>query len=72
MDKRYDKEYWERLDRNWRRWKESQWKKNRLGKTVLETIKEEEKIKQEELEVREWTKEDNNEMGNIVDLYYEL
>jgi len=39
---------------------------------VLETIKEEEKIKQEELEVREWTKEDDNEMGNIVDLYYEL
>ena len=39
---------------------------------MLETIKEEEKIKQEELEVREWTKEDNNEMGNIVDLYYEL
>jgi len=39
---------------------------------VLETIKEEEKIKQEELEVREWTKEDDNEIGNIVDLYYEL
>ena len=39
---------------------------------MLETIKEEEKIKQEELEVREWTKEDDNEMGNIVDLYYEL
>jgi len=39
---------------------------------VLKTIKKEEKIKQEELEVREWTEEDNNEMGNIVDLYYEL
>ena len=39
---------------------------------MLETIKKEEKIKQEELEVREWTEEDNNEMGNIVDLYYEL
>ena len=39
---------------------------------MLETIKQEEKIKQEELEVREWTEEDNNEMGNIVDLYYEL
>ena len=39
---------------------------------MLETIKEEEKIKQEELEVREWTKEDDNEIGNIVDLYYEL
>ena len=39
---------------------------------MLKTIKKEEKIKQEELEVREWTEEDNNEMGNIVDLYYEL
>jgi len=27
-DKRYDQEYWERLERNWNRWKESQWKKN--------------------------------------------
>ena len=27
-DKRYDQEYWERLERNWNRWKGSQWKKN--------------------------------------------
>ena len=31
--------------------------------------KEEEKDK---LEVREWTEEDNEEMGNMVNLYYEL
>ena len=34
----------------------------------METIKEEEN----ESEVREWTEEDNEEMGNMVDLYYEL
>ena len=27
-DKRYDQEYWGRLERNWNRWKGSQWKKN--------------------------------------------
>ena len=34
----------------------------------METIKEEE----DELGIREWTEEDNEEMGNMVDLYYEL
>ena len=34
----------------------------------METIKEEE----EESGVREWTEEDNKEMGNMVDPYYEL
>jgi len=38
----------------------------------LETIqKEKEKIEQKESEIREWT-EDNNEMNNMVDPYYEL
>jgi len=32
MNKRYDQEYWERLERNWNRWKGSQWKKSQLGK----------------------------------------
>ena len=27
-DKRYDQKYWGRLERNWNRWKGSQWKKN--------------------------------------------
>ena len=37
------------------------------------TIKEEEEeIEQENSRLREWIKEDNNEIGNIFDLYYEL
>jgi len=27
-DKGYDQEYWGRLERNWRKWKGSQWKKS--------------------------------------------
>jgi len=34
----------------------------------METIKEEE----DKSEVREWTEEDDKEMGNMVDLYYKL
>jgi len=34
----------------------------------METIKEEE----DKSEVREWTEEDDEEMGNMVDLYYKL
>ena len=33
----------------------------------MKTIPEEEK-----LGVREWTEEDDNEMGNMIDPYYEL
>jgi len=39
LDKRYDKEYWARLERNWRRWKGGRTRKQRM----METIKEEEK-----------------------------
>jgi len=35
-------------------------------------IKEEEEIKQEELGLRKWIEEDNNEMGNLWDLYNKL
>ena len=35
-------------------------------------IIEEKEIKKEKLEVREWIEENDNKMGNIVDLYYEL
>ena len=49
-DKRYDKEYWGRLERNWRRWKGER----RKGQRTMETIKEEEeKIEQENLGIRE-------------------
>jgi len=39
----------------------------------METIKEEEEeIEQKSSGIKEWTEEDNEEMGNMVDLYYEL
>ena len=39
----------------------------------METIKEEkEKIEQENSEIREQTKKDDDEVGNIVDPYYKL
>jgi len=38
----------------------------------LETIKEKEEIEQKNLEIREWTEEDEKEIDNMVDLYYEL
>jgi len=72
-DKRYDQEYWSRLERNWRRWKG----KKPIRKGTMKTIPEEEEIKKEEIKeeesgVREWTEEDDNEMGNMVDPHYEL
>jgi len=72
-DKRYDQKYWGRLERNWNKWKESQWKKSQLGKrrTILETIKEEEGIEQGNSGIRDQTDKDD-EMGNIADPYYEL
>jgi len=38
---------------------------------MLETIEEEEEIKQGNSEIREWTNKDD-EIDNIADLYYEL
>jgi len=69
LDKRYDEEYWARLERNWRRWKGEKTREQR----TMETIKEEkEEIEQKSSGIKEWTKEDNKEMGNMVDPYYEL
>jgi len=72
-DKRYNEEYWGRLERNWIRWKGSQWKRNQLGRRriMLDTIKEEEEIEQENSEIREWI-EEYDEIGNMVDPHYEL
>ena len=67
-DKRYDQEYWERLERNWRRWKG----KKPIGRGTMKMIPEEEEIEEEESGVREWTEEDDDEMGNMVDPHYEL
>ena len=66
-DKRYDQEYQGRLERNWRQWKEKQ-----SGGRKMKMITEEKETKEENLEVRKQIEEDNNEMGNMVDLYYEL
>ena len=73
MDKKYDQEYWGRLERNWNRQKGSQQKKNQPGKrrTTLETIKEEEEIEQGNSGIKEQTDEDDK-IGNIADPYYEL
>jgi len=69
LDKRYDEEYWARLERNWRRWKGEKTREQR----TMETIKEEkEEIEQKSSGIKEWTEEDNKEMGNMVDPYYEL
>jgi len=38
----------------------------------MKMIEEEEEIEEEKSGVREWTEEDNEEMGNMVNLYYEL
>ena len=65
-DKKYDKEYWGRLERNWRQWKRGQPKKRR---TIVMIREEEEKDKSG---IREWTEEDDEKMGNMVNPYYEL
>jgi len=67
-NKRYDQEYWGRLERNWRQWKG----KKPVRKGTMKTILEEEEIEEEKSGVREWTEEDDDEMGNMIDLYYEL
>jgi len=38
----------------------------------METITEEEEIRKESSGVREWTKKDDDEIGNMIDPYYEL
>jgi len=38
----------------------------------LEIIEEEKEIKQKNSEIREWTEDDEEEISNMVDPYYEL
>ena len=66
-DKKYDQEYWERLERNWRQWKGKQARGRKI-----ETIEEEEEIEEEKSGVREWTEEDDNKISNMVNPYYKL
>ena len=67
-DKRYDQEYWGRLERNWRQQKG----KRPVRKETMKTIPEEKETEEEKLEVQEQTKEDEDKMGNMVDLHYKL
>jgi len=49
-DKRYNKEYWGRLERNWRQWKG----RRKKGQRTMETIREEkEDIEQENSRLKE-------------------
>ena len=68
-DKRYDQEYWKRLERNWRQWKSKKPVRRGMKKTIPE---EEEETEKEKSGIWEWVKEDEDKMGNMVDLYYEL
>jgi len=43
-----------------------------VKREIMKMIPEEEESEEEKLEVREWTEEDDNEMGNMIDPYYEL
>ena len=68
LDKQYDQEYQGRLERNWRQQKGK--KPARRG--MMKTILEKEKTEKEKTEVWEWTKEDKDEIDNMVDPYYKL
>jgi len=57
------------MERNWRRWKGKKLVRRGTMKTILE---EEEEVEEEKSRVREWTEEDEDEMGNMMDPYYEL
>jgi len=67
-DKRYDQEYWGRMEKNWRRWKD----KKPMRKKTMKMIPENEEIEEEKLEIQEWMEEDDDKMDNLVDPYYEL
>ena len=67
-DKWYNQEYWGRMEKNWRQWKG----KKPTKRETMKMIPEEEEIEEEKSGVREWTEEDDNEIGNMADPYYEL
>jgi len=67
-NKRYDQEYWGRIEKNWRQWKS----KKPTKRETMKTIPEEEEIEEKKSGVREWTEDDDDKMGNMADPYYEL
>ena len=59
-DREYDRKYWQRLEKNWRRWKKIELAEGRKGRlTVVHEVVEEEGGK-----IKEWNKED--EIENIA------
>jgi len=56
------------MERNWRRWKG----RRPVRRETMKTIPEEEEVKEEKLGLRAWIEEDEDEIGNMVDPYYEL
>ena len=66
LDKRYNEEYQGRLEWNWKRWKGGK------RRQTLETIEKKEEIEWKNSEIKEQTEENEKEMGNMVDPYYEL
>jgi len=67
-NKQYDQKYWGRMEKNWRRWKD----KKAMKRETMKMIPEKEEIEEEKSGVREWTEEDDDEMGNMANPYYEL
>jgi len=63
-DKKYDREYWNRMERNWRKWKGMK----PLRQRKLEMIKEEGEYQEEK--IKEWNEKDK--MGRMGDPYEEL
>jgi len=43
-----------------------------MKRETMKTILEEEEIREEKSGVREWTEENDDKMGNMMDLCYEL
>ena len=56
------------MEKNWKRWKS----KKPTKRETITTILEEEEIEEEKSGVREWTEEDDDKMGNMIDLCYKL
>ena len=65
-DGEYNKQYWQRLERNWRRWKKEGLADT--GKGRLTAVRE--VVEEEEGKIEEWNEEDK--MGNITDPMGEL
>jgi len=67
-DKRYDQEYWGRMEKNWRRWKD----KKPMRKKTMKMIPENEEIEEEKLEKRGGMEKNDDKMDILVAPYYGL